>query len=325
MLLQIGISMVYLGYPEEALALYEKAIRLNPAMNGLFAICGTMAYCELGEYEKGIALFEEFYDQIPFVDFPAIIAAAYYRIGDEDKMRARWQDFVQLFTQKINQGKPADDHTALQWLVNVSPYKGTTFQQPFWDIISNGIAPTAPGMGTSQRVRNQFTHDHGLWTICYDNLEITLSDIKGLHDLAKLLAQPNTDIHCSELMAALVQEQSHELIDQKAKAEYQRRIRTLPPALAEAETTGNISQVESLEQEYDQILAHLSQSVGKGGKARKSSGTVEKARSAVTWRILKAIEKITEQHPRLGRHLETSIKTGVFCTYRPEYESEWIV
>ena len=39
---------------------------------------------------------------------------------------------------------------------------------------------------------------------------------------------------------------------------------------------------------------------------------------AVTWRIRNAIKKIASAHPRLGRHLENSVRTGTFCVYEPE-------
>ena len=48
------------------------------------------------------------------------------------------------------------------------------------------------------------------------------------------------------------------------------------------------------------------------------SSDLERARSAVTWRIRNAIKKIGQAHPRLGRHLENAVRTGTFCVYQPE-------
>jgi len=49
----------------------------------------------------------------------------------------------------------------------------------------------------------------------------------------------------------------------------------------------------------------------------------EKARMAVTWRIRHAIRKIEAAHPELGRHLANSLRTGTFCTDRPERPVAW--
>jgi hypothetical protein len=62
-----------------------------------------------------------------------------------------------------------------------------------------------------------------------------------------------------------------------------------------------------------------------GGRARNLSDPAEKARTAVTWRIRNAIKKIGQAHPELGRHLEVSIRTGIFCVYAPDRRILWSV
>jgi hypothetical protein len=51
---------------------------------------------------------------------------------------------------------------------------------------------------------------------------------------------------------------------------------------------------------------------------RAAGADAERARSTVTRRIRDAIKKVAAAHPALGRHLETSIKTGYFCGYTPD-------
>jgi hypothetical protein len=82
-------------------------------------------------------------------------------------------------------------------------------------------------------------------------------------------------------------------------------------------------QSQVLQKEYDDILDMLSSSVGLNGRTRKSNDTIEKVRSAVTWRIRDSIKKIASIHPSLGKHLSNSIKTGIFCSYRPEKNISW--
>jgi hypothetical protein len=80
---------------------------------------------------------------------------------------------------------------------------------------------------------------------------------------------------------------------------------------------------EALREEYEKLVDHLSQSLGLGGKSRKMDSPVERARTAVTWRIRSAIRKIGEAHPDLGKHLSRSVTTGTFCSYSPEKEYQW--
>lgn len=114
-------------------------------------------------------------------------------------------------------------------------------------------------------------------------------------------------------------------MDQKAKEQYIQRIKDLQSDIDEAETMNQIEKSRSLREEYDLILDHLSQSMGLDGKTRKIGSTAEKARSAVTWRIRNTIKKIEKVHPELAKHLSTSIKTGTFCSYQPELDTDWIV
>jgi hypothetical protein len=45
----------------------------------------------------------------------------------------------------------------------------------------------------------------------------------------------------------------------------------------------------------------------------------------VTARIRAAIAKVGEAHPPLGRHLSHCIRTGRFCSYRPDEPVGWTI
>jgi hypothetical protein len=49
------------------------------------------------------------------------------------------------------------------------------------------------------------------------------------------------------------------------------------------------------------------------------------ARAAVTWRIRAAIKRISAVHPELARHLPNAVRTGTWCSYRPERAVVWEV
>jgi len=56
---------------------------------------------------------------------------------------------------------------------------------------------------------------------------------------------------------------------------------------------------------------------------RRMGDLAERARSTVTWRIRHAIRRIGQAHPALGRHLANAVRTGLFCSYRPERRIDW--
>ena len=65
--------------------------------------------------------------------------------------------------------------------------------------------------------------------------------------------------------------------------------------------------------------------LGLGGRDRRSASTVERARASVRLAIRGALDKISEEHPALGRHLERFLKTGTFCCWiaDPERRTAW--
>jgi hypothetical protein len=70
-------------------------------------------------------------------------------------------------------------------------------------------------------------------------------------------------------------------------------------------------------------IGQLATAFGLGGRARKAGDVADRARKAVTSRILETIARITTEHPALGRHLENAIRTGVFCAYLPDRSPDW--
>ncbi len=324
-LILISYGFVYLGFPGEARDLYERARRLNPADNPDSHAFGAFVHFELGAFEEAIELGKKLEIGKGWVDFPAFMAAAYFQKGDLEKMEQSWRIFLKEFSQKINGGKPTDTRTALQWMINVNPYRGTTRLKPFWEYLSqdNPVDPAAAQPESAMLQPNRFQLEGGMWTFSFGGNQTQLPDLKGYHDLAQLLARPHHAIHCTQLMGARVFEDGEVVFDEKAKAAYHRRIQELQEEIEEVESLHDNQRLTALHEEYDRLLEHLTRLTGKGGKTRKISGSIEKCRSAVTWRIRNAIKKISESHPGLGKHLAVSIKTGVFCEYAPEHEVDW--
>ena len=68
----------------------------------------------------------------------------------------------------------------------------------------------------------------------------------------------------------------------------------------------------------DAITEQLAAAVGLGGRDRQAASSSERARSTVRKVVKAALNRISDHHAALGRHLTTSIKTGTFCSYAPD-------
>ncbi len=105
--------------------------------------------------------------------------------------------------------------------------------------------------------------------------------------------------------------------------QYLRRIRELQADLEAAKELDDVRRAEQLEAEYDFLTAELSGALGIGGRARRTGDDAERARKAVGTRIRLSLDRMAQVHPALERHLRTSIRTGMFCSYQPEHPTNW--
>jgi hypothetical protein len=188
-------------------------------------------------------------------------------------------------------------------------------------------APGTASPAPAHPSRNVFTRDGEMWRLAFDGDSVHMPDLKGLHDLARLLAAPGEEIHVLDLGAAVegVSPQGHagELLDAGARAAYRARIDELREERELAEAANDTVRAERAREELDAIGEALTSAYGLGGRARKAGDQAERARSAVTWRIRSAISRVEAVHPALGRHLKNSVRTGTFCSYAPEQPVDW--
>ena len=173
------------------------------------------------------------------------------------------------------------------------------------------------------------------WAIAYERDAFRLKDSKGLRYLARLLAERGQELHALDLVTG---ERTHgrphravepgliasrpsdagEVIDARAKAEYRRRLTELEEELEEARSFGDDERAARAEEERDFLVAELAGALGLGGRPRRAASPSERARVSVTRAIRAAIARIREHSNALGEHLERTIQTGTFCSYRPD-------
>lgn len=163
------------------------------------------------------------------------------------------------------------------------------------------------------------------WEVAFAGRTVNMRQSKGMDDIAMLLARPGTEVHCVDLAGVAVEQSSTgDVIDATARRRYEDRIRELQADIDEAEANNDHVRSERAQSEFDAIVDQLTSAVGLAGKARRGSSSVERARMAVTQRVRTTIKRIAKELPELSRHLDASIRTGTYCSYRPQRETSWM-
>lgn len=333
-LVQIAACMAWLGDAKRGEKLFLKGLRLNPYRDNWYYTYGAVTYFS----QRRFATFIDTARKGPltevWIDQPAYLAAACAHLGDNDSARDYLRIFKDAFGRHIMADRRSRADEIVAWLTQANPFR----QAADLAVLIDGLALAGLGRDAGARIvappgqpsrehptlANVFRQAGALWRMTYDGMSVQLPALKGFADLAVLLARPGIEVHCSELMGRPVRvEDREEVIDGKARQAYETRIRDLQAAIAEAEAMNDPGRRASAEAELDQLTDHLARALGLGGRPRTVRTPVDRARSAVTWRIRSAIRKIESVHPTLAKHLAHSINTGTFCRYTPETPHTW--
>jgi tetratricopeptide (TPR) repeat protein len=182
---------------------------------------------------------------------------------------------------------------------------------------------------------NGFRCEGDYWSLTFEGRTVRVRDVKGLHYLARLLAEPGREFHVMDLVAlesggdapvghAEPELQSSglgdsgEMLDARAKEAYRRRLAESEEDIEEARAMGDTGRATQAGVERDFLVRELSRAVGLGGRDRRAGSTSERARASVTRAVRQAITRIRQHHPPLGKHLDHAIHTGAFCAYQPD-------
>jgi len=324
-LIQTANSFVYLGYLEEAESLFNKTIRLDPSSPEYYEPVGAYVYFEKGEFEKCLELGEK-YAALAWVDYPAIIAASYYYLDNESRALEFWQQFVVQFARKIAHREEASSLEALKWMMDINPYKGKSTFEAFWRFIEKDeYLHPAPIPKATENFQSQFELSGGIWHITFQGKTVQLPNSKGLTDLSKLIANPGKEWHCTELADAGISTESIGLTDKKALKEIMHEAQQIEEALEQAHAVSDSSEIERLQNEYDQLIRYASSSIDQKGRIRRQGNIADRARSAVTQRIKTSIQRLEGISPALAEHLRSGVRTGNYCSYRPTVSVNWSV
>ena len=336
-LIQLSVAELLMGNPERSLELTDRAMELNPAHGDwYFGIKGWARFMQKRYTEARADLLKA---EHTIMFFPLYLAACSAIAGDHEEAAARREQFLHLYRTKISFGREPEPAEVLRWFLQTPPYRRTEDRTHLREVMvqaglrdidcdvdellrpSNLVQPA----NLETPANNCFRREGKIWNIAYAGRGAQLTELKGFHDLARLLAQPGEQLHCLEFSGGAVADQSggQEVLDGQARRAYRKRIEELQQDLEEAESMNDPGRAEKARRELDLLLDELSRTTGLRGKSRTFSNAAERARMAITWRIRSAIKKITAAHPELGKHLANSIRTGALCEYSPEKITTW--
>jgi tetratricopeptide (TPR) repeat protein len=196
-----------------------------------------------------------------------------------------------------------------------------------------------------------FRKEGKYWIVGISDKTAPLKNSKGLSYLAYLLRHPTAEFHVLDLVGGMswgagdseteqvmrmlpgAEEDlqgihsrtlgdAGVLIDDQAKAVYRERLTELRKELERTKALADVEGAETAEKEIEELTRELSRAVGLGGRDRRAASASERARQTVTKTIRAAVERISESDAGLGEHFKRSIKTGYFCSYRPDQDSQ---
>ena len=170
---------------------------------------------------------------------------------------------------------------------------------------------------------NVFRREGDYWSVGFEGRAVHVRDLKGMRYLAQLLARPGRELHVLDLVAA---ETGHatalgdagELLDERAKSAYRRRLGEIEDDIEQARALDDAPREAQADREREFLVRELARAVGRGGRDRRAASASERARSGVTRAIRQAIARIGEHDARLGDHREGAVRTGTDCAYVPD-------
>src|SRR6202790_482824 len=207
----------------------------------------------------------------------------------------------------------------------------------------SGMAgPGALGPRVRAAKKGVFRKEGEYWTVGYRGKAFRLKDTKGLGYLAHLLRHPAAEFHVLDLVGGIADQREDEdnsqsaqglpraedlekagihigslgdageMLDERAKVAYRRRLSELREELDEAKEVGSVERAEQAEQEIDALTSELSRAVGLSGRNRRAASASERARQNITKTIKAVLERVAQSDAALGDILSRGIKTGTF-------------
>jgi non-specific serine/threonine protein kinase len=161
------------------------------------------------------------------------------------------------------------------------------------------------------------------WVVTHAGRTFALKGTIGMTYLVTLLRHPGRELHALDLVtsgesSAAPAGDAGEMLDDRARGAYRRRLADLGAELEEAREFNDPGRAERLQAEIESLTDELARAVGLGGRTRRAGSDAERARLNVTRALKRVIEMVAARDAALGSDLERGVQTGNFCSYTPD-------
>ena len=159
------------------------------------------------------------------------------------------------------------------------------------------------------------------WTVELDGRRVRVPNLVGMRYLSELLTRPDQSIPALTLASrgeAPPSPSRHQLLDDEARRAYTARVKELTGDMAEAEARNDLRRAEKVRVELDALVDELEAATGLGGRSRTFTDPAERARSAVSKAIKRAIAAVDDASPMIADVLRSTVSCGVLCSYIPD-------
>jgi tetratricopeptide (TPR) repeat protein len=284
-----------------------------PAMMAQAALAGALVEAAAGEPGMAIRILEDALvrlgpDQLPMMRSALHLELARLHEGRGDRAAAESEARAMVAILARLGAEPVPDAAVLLRRLGLGPGSG---------VAAADTAVTGADVSLAW--------DGKCWDIVYGTATARLRDTKGLRYLAQLIERPGVEHHALDLVniarattgAPPDAGDAGEMLDAQAKAAYRVRLEQLREEMDEAEACIDVERSWRIQAEIDAVVAELARAVGLGGRDRRAASVAERARINVTRALRAAIRNVADVQPDLGRHLDASVRTGIFCSYAP--------
>lgn len=171
-----------------------------------------------------------------------------------------------------------------------------------------------------------FRREGPLWLIGLGSEEVLVKDLRGLRYVRRMIAEPGREFHALDLMAveagtlraAGTEATGLPVLDEAARDAYRRRLADIDDDIDEATRHHDLGRLAKAEADREYLVNELTRGLGIGGRARRSAGSSERARTAVARSLRYALDHLGARHRPAAEHLRASLRTGTYCSYAPD-------
>ncbi|MCC6363059.1 MAG: hypothetical protein IT165_06010 [Bryobacterales bacterium] len=182
--------------------------------------------------------------------------------------------------------------------------------------------------GATEAEENVFRREQDVWAISFAGKTVRLKHLAGLGYVAELLRAPGKEIDAITLTGYSVTDAAAgpnagiDLADETAIRQVKSELDQRRTELARLAPNDWVRKGD-LTSEIEKLEDYLRDVQGLQGRSRKAAGDIQRARSAATHAVKRAIDRIERDHGPLAEHLRHSIRTGNTLLYLPSEPIEW--